>query len=135
MRRTSLSSHACSALQAETEAFVAAVEGAAALSLNRVFFQSDSKVMVDALNSSSHELSEIGVLLRDTRSLCIASFDLFCFKHCRRVCNKIAHTLAKFDSQADEECVGWADESQTLYLIWSPASLLRPLSNGNPLQC
>jgi hypothetical protein len=91
--------------------------------------------MVDALNSSSHELSEIGVLLRDTRSLCIASFDLFCFKHCRRVCNKITHTLAKFDSQVDEECVGWADESQTLYLIWSSASLLRPLSNGNPFQC
>jgi hypothetical protein len=34
---------------------VAAVEGAAALGLNRVVFESDSKVLVDALNSSSHE--------------------------------------------------------------------------------
>jgi ribonuclease HI len=101
--------HLRSALQAETEALVAAVEGAAALGLNRVVFESDSKVLVDALNSSSHELSEIGVLLREARSLCILSFDLFSFKHYRRVCNKIAHTLAKFGSQAEEEYVGWAD--------------------------
>jgi hypothetical protein len=39
----------------------------------------------------------------------ISSFDLFSFKHCHRVCNKIAHTLAKFGLQAEEECVGWAD--------------------------
>jgi ribonuclease HI len=101
--------HLRSALQAETEALVAAVEGAAALSLNRVIFESDSKILVDALNSSSHELSEIGILLREARSLCVVSFDSFQFKHCSRVCNKIAHTLAKFGSQADEECVGWAD--------------------------
>jgi hypothetical protein len=84
---------------------VAAVEGA----LNRVVFESDSKVLVDALNSDSHELSKIGVLLREARSLCISSFDLFSFKHCRRVCNKIAHILAKFGSQTEEECVGWTD--------------------------
>jgi hypothetical protein len=88
---------------------VAAVEGATALSLNKVVFESDSKVLVDALNSDSHELSEIGVLLREARSLCISSFDLFSFKHCRRVCNKIAHILAKFGSQTEEECVGWTD--------------------------
>jgi hypothetical protein len=57
--------------------------------------------MVDALNSSGHKLSEVGVLLREARSMCIALFDFFCFKHYCRSCNKIAHTLADFGSQTD----------------------------------
>jgi ribonuclease HI len=101
--------HLRSTLQAKSEALVAMVKGAAALGLNRVVSKSDSKVLVDALKSGSHELSEIGVLPREARSLCISSFDLFSFKHCHRGCNKIAHTLAKFGSQAEKECVGWAD--------------------------
>jgi hypothetical protein len=48
-----------SALQAETKASVAVVEEAVAFGLNRVMFESDPKVLVGALNSSSHELSEI----------------------------------------------------------------------------
>lgn len=69
--------------------------------------ESDSQLLVSSLNSSSHELSEIGILLRETRSMCIASFESFCFKHCRRFCNKVAHALAKFGSLAEEVCVGW----------------------------
>ena len=79
------------------------------LGLHRVVFESDSVIQVNSLNSASHELLEIGVLLREIRSLCICSFESFNFKYCSRSCNNVAHCLAKFGSQAEEECVGWAD--------------------------
>jgi hypothetical protein len=41
--------------------------------------------------------------------MCISSFESFSFVYCRHICNKVAHTLAKFGSQTEEECVGWAD--------------------------
>ena len=102
--------HLKDALQAEAEAGVAAVEGAAMLGFHRVQFESDSQTLVSALKSSSHELSEIGVLLRDARSRCFAAFDLFEFNYCQRTCNKVAHSLAKFGYEADTECLGWTDE-------------------------
>jgi hypothetical protein len=40
-------------------------------------------VLVNALNSSSHELSDIGVLLHEIRSNCIASFEAY-FQFCWR---------------------------------------------------
>jgi hypothetical protein len=61
-------------LQAEVEAGLAAVEGAAAMGLNRVVFESDSKNLVSALRDKKHDLSVIGVLLKEMRSLCIVSF-------------------------------------------------------------
>jgi ribonuclease HI len=94
-----------SALHAETS-WVTAVEGAVALGLNMVVFESDSKVLVGALNSSSPELSEISILLHEARSMCISSFESFSFVCCR-ICNKIAQTLAKFGSQTEEDCIGW----------------------------
>jgi ribonuclease HI len=102
--------HLHDALQAETEACAAAVEGAAALGLNRVIFESDSQVLVNALNSSSHELATIGVLLRDIRSNCIKDFEAFEFSFVSRTCNKVAHSLAKLGYEGEDECVGWADD-------------------------
>ena len=68
------------------------------LGLHRVVFESDSVIQVNSLNSASHELLEIGVLLREIRSLCIGSFESFSFKYCGRSCNNV-----------EVECVGLAD--------------------------
>jgi hypothetical protein len=51
------------------------VEGAIALGLHRVVFESDSKTFVNALQSITYDLMEIGVLVRDIRSDCIDSVD------------------------------------------------------------
>jgi hypothetical protein len=59
---------------------------------------------VNGLNSSSHDLSTVGVLLREIRSNCIRDFDA------ARSCNKVAHSLAKFDLEIEDECVGWVDD-------------------------
>jgi ribonuclease HI len=49
--------HLWSALQAKTEACVAAIEGAERLGINRVVFESDCQV--SALKAKSRELSEV----------------------------------------------------------------------------
>jgi ribonuclease HI len=102
--------HLHDALQAETGACVAATEGAAALGLHRVIFESDSQVLVNALNSSSHDMATIGVLLREIRSNCIRDFDVFEFSFAGRNCNKVAHSLAKHGVVIEDECVGWAED-------------------------
>ena len=90
---------------------MAAIEGADLLGLHRVEFESDCQVLVSALKGDSHELSEIGVLLREARSKCIQSFDFFSFGFFRRDCNTAAHVLAQFGSKADVDCSGWVDEA------------------------
>jgi hypothetical protein len=40
-----------------------------------VVFESDSKTLVNVLQSISYDLMEIGVLVRDIRSDCIGFFD------------------------------------------------------------
>ena len=52
------------------------MEGAATLGFNRVVLESETKILVDAINSDSHELSEIGVLLRGSRSNSIGPWKL-----------------------------------------------------------
>ncbi|KAM0915505.1 hypothetical protein ACQ4PT_010803 [Festuca glaucescens] len=101
--------HLRDALQAEAKACAAATEGAAALGLHRVVFESDSQTLVNALNSSSHELSVIGILLHEARSNCISSFDSFEICFCPHQCNNVAHSLAQHGFRAEDECVGWAD--------------------------
>jgi ribonuclease HI len=103
--------HLHDALQAEAEACVAATEGAVALGLHRVVFESDSKNLVQALNSESHDLSKIGVLIREARSICISYFESFEFTFVSRHCNKVAHTLAQYGYSAEDECRGWAEDA------------------------
>jgi hypothetical protein len=81
-------------LQAEAEAGLAAVEGAAAMGLNRVVFESDSKNLVSALRDKKQDLSVIGVLLKEMRSICIVSFQSFKFQFVSRKINGVAHSLA-----------------------------------------
>jgi hypothetical protein len=74
----------------EMEACAATMEGAAALGLHRVVFESDNQTLVNALKTSSFDLSDIGILLREIRSVRIASFESFEFKFSPRSCNKVA---------------------------------------------
>jgi hypothetical protein len=76
-----------------------------------VIFESDSKILVNALQTRSYDLSEIGVLVRDIRSVYIGSFDSYEFSYCPRECNRVAHELAQFGFRAEEGCLGWADEA------------------------
>jgi hypothetical protein len=86
---------------------VAASEGAVALGLNRVVFESDSQILVSTLLGKNYDLSVIGVLLKEIRNICIGSFESFTFHFVPRDCNRVAHSLSQFDLRVDTTCVGW----------------------------
>jgi hypothetical protein len=62
-----------------------------------------------AIQSKSYDLTDIGILLREVRSNCVGSFEVFEFSFCHKSCNKIAHELAEFERLAEEGCLGWAN--------------------------
>jgi hypothetical protein len=86
-------------LHGEAEACTAAMEGAAYLGIFREIFESDSTTLVNAIKTESHDLAGMGVLIREARSLRFLHFDQAEFICCRRSCNNVAHTLAKFSYQ------------------------------------
>ena len=96
-------------LHSESVACLATIEGADRIGANRVIFESDASNLVLALNSSDYDSSEIGVLVKEARSLCILNFDSFRFSFSRRACKNVAHELAK---------LGTISESPDLY--WDP---------------
>jgi hypothetical protein len=107
-------------LQAEVEACVVAAEGAAALGLNHILFESDSKTLVSALSTKNDDLSVIGVVLKDVQSICVCSFESFQFYFSPHSCNGVAHSLA-----ACRFRMYWlGGKHHTLFLIWLPAIML-----------
>src|SRR5207244_3650516 len=101
--------HMKDAKHAEAQACSAAVGEAVSLGLSRVIFESGSLTLVNAINTGSHDLSSIGVLIKEIRSLCLASFDCFSFVFCKRNCNKVAHELAQYGCQASVPVFHWTE--------------------------
>lgn len=81
------------------------------MGINQAIFESDSVSLVNAINSGERDLSSIGVLIREARSLCYASFDAFEFTFCKRSCNSVAHSLAAFGYRAGVVCSWWKDQA------------------------
>ena len=106
--------HLTSALQAEATACNRAIEAASEMGINQAIFKSDSLSLVNAINSGERDLSSIGVLIREARSLCYASFDAFEFTFCKRSCNSVAHSLAAFGYRAGVVCSWWKDQAPEL---------------------
>ncbi|KAI5003565.1 hypothetical protein ZWY2020_030725 [Hordeum vulgare] len=79
------------------------------MGVHRVLFESDSLQLVNGLISGDYDLSNIGVLLREARSLCHAPFDAFEFRFVNRECNRVAHELADFGYKTGVPCTWWKD--------------------------
>ena len=90
-------------------ACLAAVEGAIKLGANRVKFESDSTILVNALNGNEYDRSVIGVLIKEVKSLCTTNFECFSFSFDRRACNAVAHELAKFGMNSADASSYWVD--------------------------
>lgn len=67
------------ALHAEAMACIVAVEGLANLGAHRVILESDSQILIRALSAGDSYSADYGVLLRESRSACTATFDTFEF--------------------------------------------------------
>jgi ribonuclease HI len=107
---TGTMNHLSSALHAEASAFVAAIESMSNLGSFRVIFESDSLSLVNALKTGDADLSDIGVLFREARSLCVLAFDAFEFRFCRRSCNKVAHAIAQHGKTLGVQNLLWLDD-------------------------
>jgi ribonuclease HI len=88
-------SNLSSALHAEASACIHAIECVSNLGAFRIVFESDCLNLVNALNSGEYDLSHLGVLFREARSLCYGAFDTFDFTFCKRSCNRAAHAIAQ----------------------------------------
>jgi ribonuclease HI len=103
--------HLSSALHAEAAACVAAIERMSNMGFFRVIFESDSLNLVNALKSGDADLSDIGVLYREARSLCVLAFDAFDFRFCRRSCNKTAHAIAQHGRDVGVQNLLWLEDA------------------------
>ncbi|XP_075645505.1 uncharacterized protein LOC142616565 [Castanea sativa] len=71
-----------------------AVQFAAEIGLNRVVFEGDSLVIINALTTDSGVLASYGTVLDDIRVM-ILGFQMVGFKYVPRICNAVADGLAK----------------------------------------
>ena len=80
----------------ELEALVCwkAVEFAAEIGVQRVIFEGDSAMVINALNQNNAGLSSYGVVIEDIRSQALV-FESCVFAHTSRVCNCVADAFAK----------------------------------------
>ena len=81
---------------AEMEALACrkAVEFAAEIGVQRVIFEGDSAMVINALNQNNAGLSSYGVVIEDTRSQALV-FESCAFAHIKRVCNCVADAITK----------------------------------------
>ena len=81
---------------AEMEALACrkAVEFAAEMGVQRVIFEGDSAMVINALNHNNAGLSSYGVVIDDIRSQALV-FESCAFAHTNRVCNCVADAFAK----------------------------------------
>ena len=71
-----------------------AVKFAAEIGLQRVIFEGDSAMVINALNQNNAGLSSYGVVIEDIRSQALV-FQSCAFTHTNRACNCVAEALAK----------------------------------------
>ena len=62
--------------------------------LNKGVLEGDSQILINALNTNSHSLSQFGHIVNDIRYLA-SHFSIISYSHVRRYCNIVAHSLAR----------------------------------------
>ena len=83
-----------SVVEMEALACRKAIEFAAEIGLQRVIFEGDSAMVINALNQNNVGLSSYSVVIEDIRSLALV-FESCVFAHTSRVCNSVADAIAK----------------------------------------
>jgi len=103
------------ALTAETAACAKALQSSIDFGISRIQLEMDSSVLKKALLSSSMDLAASGMLIRDTRDLLRSSSVCNDVRLVSRVCNSVAHELARMGMSWDpgESCV-WTNPSWVL---------------------
>jgi ribonuclease HI len=91
---TNIMNSPCSVVEGEAMAIIEAMEEMILRGLPYVIFESDSKLVVDAISSSQSGISEFSILIAHIQSL-LRSHNYFEVKYVKRQANNVAHTLAR----------------------------------------
>ncbi|KAE8655192.1 hypothetical protein F3Y22_tig00117034pilonHSYRG01178 [Hibiscus syriacus] len=88
-----INNHVHTAFAAEARALLQVLEFASEIGLHSVVAESDSKTLINKLNSKDLDFSEIGPITRDIRTLA-RTFTLCSFRFCARSCNRAVRAMA-----------------------------------------
>jgi ribonuclease HI len=93
-----------SVLEGEAMALIEAMEEVIHRGLSFVIFESDSKLMVDAISSRQAGVSDFSILISHIQSL-LRLNNYFEVKYVKRQANKVAHSLARAAFSMSRRCI------------------------------
>ena len=91
-----------SAYQAEVEACSKALNLVQDWGISRIQIESDSQLLVQALNRNDEERGVCGVLIKEINESLFLNFYCFSINFCPRTCNMVADGLAAFGAKIRE---------------------------------
>jgi ribonuclease HI len=101
---TNLVSSTLITLEGEAVAIIEAMEVMKQKGLSHVIFESDSKLVVNAISSNQEGLSEFSTLITHIKSL-LRMNNCFEVKYVKRQTNKVAHSLARAANSMFSRCM------------------------------
>jgi ribonuclease HI len=119
--------HAASVLQTEATACMEAIQAAASWGMETIQVESDSAILVKALQCSEYDLAPEGVLSREMRIFIHLNFVSFKITHAGCVCNKAAHCLAAIGSNQNEVQLIWPDYVPDIVNVVVASELAEPV--------
>jgi len=91
----------CDALTTETHGCIAALQAAADWGLQSLILESDSKILVKALQTNEYDRAREGMLFREAKFIMAMNFSSATVIHTPRSCNSLAHSLARIGRSRD----------------------------------
>jgi ribonuclease HI len=98
-----------SALHAEAMACLQALQAATEWGMVHVQIETDSTILVRALQGTEHDRCPEGLLFREMRIFLQLNFLSWSVNHVVRSCNNAAHLLAALGSNQSEVRLVWSD--------------------------
>jgi ribonuclease HI len=91
------------ALCPEAHACLAALQAAASQGMQHIILETDSQVLVKALQTNEHDLAQGGVLFREAKFTLATMFSSWSIVHVYRSGNSVAHSLARLGRDRDPD--------------------------------
>ena len=102
---------ASEALQTEAEALIQSIRASDSMGIGRPIFATDCMGLIQSINNTGYDLSPLGALFREAKSLLALGFIEHRIMYMPRECNKPAHVLAGFGaSRSQGSAMFWGDE-------------------------
>ncbi|KAK1663577.1 hypothetical protein QYE76_051736 [Lolium multiflorum] len=116
-----------SAAQAEAVACMEALHAASDWGILNVIVETDSSILVQAIETSDYDLAPEGVIYRDIRAFIRLNFNLVKVEFRPRGCNKVAHALAAMGANQAHSRQVWLDDVPNSVLALVAGDVAEPV--------